>query len=255
VCEAGLVAAVPGAQAGGQGGGDSEMIDERPSTRTWLVLCAIGAALSTAALSRPTTRPDGLRWSVRIGEARCGSPALGGDGTIYVSTHVPRTDVGRRARAEEALYAIDPAGHLRWRRRVGKPSGTPCVRRDGSLLVLGAGGEIVHLSHDGEPLKGRDLSGWARGILPHDAWCPSDILAAGDAVYVLGDSFPTLQILLVALDARLQPRWHLNLGPHPMVFPVSLLDGPRNLLTVLLADGELCAVSRKGIGCLVGSVW
>ena len=80
-----------------------------------------------------TSRVDGtLKWSYTTG-GWVGSPAIGGDGTIYVSSSTYSND------GEGKLYAINPDGKLKWSYTSGdKAYFTPAVGGDGTIYVAGS---------------------------------------------------------------------------------------------------------------------
>ncbi|HEY1553250.1 MAG TPA: PQQ-binding-like beta-propeller repeat protein, partial [Kofleriaceae bacterium] len=71
----------------------------------------------------PAGAPKEL-WSVDVHGVVAGSPTIGPDGTIYVASH------------DGGLYAVDPAGKVRWRFAMKDRSwSTPAVAEDGTIYV------------------------------------------------------------------------------------------------------------------------
>lgn len=81
----------------------------------------------TDALSTEGTlnalNPDGsMQWSYKLGDGES-SPAIGPDGTIYITSYLRK------------LYAIKPDGSLRWSYDIGETFASPAIGIDGTVYV------------------------------------------------------------------------------------------------------------------------
>src|ERR1041385_3361820 len=71
----------------------------------------------------PATAPKEL-WSVDVKGVVAGSPTIGPDGTIYVTSH------------EGSLFAVSDAGQIKWSFKTGDRSwSTPAVAEDGTIYI------------------------------------------------------------------------------------------------------------------------
>lgn len=85
-------------------------------------------------------RPDGtLRWDFIAGDTVSSSAAIGLDGTLYFGC------------ADKNLYAVSPAGELRWTFEAGGQirNSSPVVASDGSILVGCLDGKVYCVNPDG----------------------------------------------------------------------------------------------------------
>ena len=77
-------------------------------------------------------------WKVPVGGPVAGSPTIGPDGTIYVASH------------DGNLYAIDPAGKVKWTFKTADRSwSTPAVAQDGTIYVGSDDDHLYAVKADG----------------------------------------------------------------------------------------------------------
>lgn len=102
--------------------------------------CVLLFVTSCGKKSGPSVNPDTagphLKWKCKIAGFKPSDPALGPDGTIYVSTF-------------QGLRAISPDGKLLWQTALNRPL-TPVVSDDGAIYLSLEIGIIFGVSKDGQ---------------------------------------------------------------------------------------------------------
>jgi outer membrane protein assembly factor BamB len=93
-----------------------------------MVAIAIVAATLIMRLRMGDKEPAApLQWTYKSGGVGTATPAIGPDGTIYVSG-----DVG--------LTALNPDGSVKWQFKAGQVMGSPAVGEDGTIYIIGSRG-------------------------------------------------------------------------------------------------------------------
>lgn len=101
-----------------------------------------GGTTSTGTVQPPVNIPTGqqgsVKWKLKLNELGfdLANPAIGPDGTIYVSMAVGA------AYSSGILYAVDPAGTKKWEYKPGSTIGDPIVGDDGTIYVIA--GSSIH---------------------------------------------------------------------------------------------------------------
>jgi hypothetical protein len=124
-----------------------------------------------------------------------GSPAVGADGTVYIASGMHDGP----AASFTTVFAVDPAGHLRWKRDFGSPNGDICL----ASPALGPDGSVVVVN-----IQGTVGSVTAAGAL---AWTfeTHDIGASSPAIDVSGNVFVGTQRALYAIRPGGALAWSL----------------------------------------------
>ena len=92
----------------------------------------------------PIKQPTEL-WKVDVKGVIAGSPTIGPDGTIYVSSH------------DSSLYAIDPKGSIKWSFKTADRSwSAPAVARDGTIYIGSDDDHLYAVKADGTIYVGSD---------------------------------------------------------------------------------------------------
>jgi outer membrane protein assembly factor BamB len=96
-----------------------------------------------------------LLWKFHTSSPISTTPAIGSDGTIYVAGCIGCAFFSPSRPSEGVLYAINPAGHLKWNLTVA-PSGiepdslsSPTIGPDGTIYVSDVGDRIVAVHPNG----------------------------------------------------------------------------------------------------------
>jgi outer membrane protein assembly factor BamB len=93
--------------------------------------------------SKPATRSVAAepavtaRWEFKTNGAVISSPAVGQDGTLYISS------------GDGYLYALTPAGGLKWEYQTGEAESSPVVVGDSGVYVSNINGALFALNQDG----------------------------------------------------------------------------------------------------------
>ena len=177
----------------------------------------------------PARQPKEL-WKVALGAPIAGSPTIGPDGTIYVTSHAG------------ALHAIDPAGKPRWKLAMGDRSwSTPAVSEDGTIYVGSDDDHLYAVKPDGA-LRWKLRLGACdpRGFGPESSRCDVDggpTIGPDGTIYVGGDG-----IHAVWPDGTL--RWKVATAEHVASGPALGEDG-----TVYAGsqDDALYAIAPDGV--------
>jgi len=178
----------------------------------------------TSPVDGPTTGE--VRWSRDLGAGITPGPVIGEDGTIYASTN------------DGILLALDPlTGKVQWRLdggsvSFGDLSTSPAVLPSGSILWLGADGQLSLVSADGRLEWRKQLSGLVMSPAVQD-----------DETVAIATDDGTVLLLDVS---RAEPivRWSIDLGARSYGSPVLSADGStvyQSVLTgvVALREGKV----------------
>lgn len=127
----------------------------------------------------PAKSPREL-WKLPLGGVVAGSPTLGPDGTIYVTSH------------DHALYAVDPAGKLKWKLATGDRSwSTPAVAKDGTIYLGSDDDHLYAVKSDGKLAWKLRLGACdPKGFGPESSRCDVDggpTIGPDGTIYVGGD--------------------------------------------------------------------
>ncbi|CAN5506911.1 hypothetical protein BH11MYX1_BH11MYX1_18740 [soil metagenome] len=158
----------------------------------------------------PTQQPKEL-WSVDLKGVVAGSPTIGPDGTIYVTSH------------EGSLFAIDIAGKVKWAFKTGDRSwSTPAVAQDGTIYI-GSDDDFLYAVKPDGALKWKLRLGACdpKGFGPESSRCDVDggpTIGPDGTIYVGGDG-----IHAVWPDGTL--RWKLATAEHVASTPALAPDG------------------------------
>ncbi len=168
-------------------------------------------------------------WKVDVKGVVAGSPTLGPDGTIYVASH------------EGSLFAIDPAGTVKWTYKTGDRSwSTPAVAEDGTIYIGSDDDHLYAINGDGS-LKWKLRLGDCdpKGFGPESSRCDVDggpTIGPDGTIYTGGDG-----IHAVWADGTL--RWKLATPEHVASTPALAPDGT---VYAGCADNALYAVDADG---------
>ncbi|HKS37484.1 MAG TPA: PQQ-binding-like beta-propeller repeat protein, partial [Verrucomicrobiae bacterium] len=162
------------------------------------------------------------------------SPAVGDDGTVYVSVNLPTfgsTDPGRK------VVALRPDGTIRWQYWTGKAMLTaPTLSEDGTIYV-GIRGALNQFPYP-SPLLALNPDGTKRWeLMADDAIETTPALGQDGTIYV-GSAIGTLY----AVTSGGQSTWSTNLGSGVG----SLAVGRDRTVYALLRNGRLAAVRPDG---------
>lgn len=158
-----------------------------------------------------------LAWSVGTGGHVSAQPVVGDDGTIYVGSH------------DHHLYAISPAGEVRWRRDLGGPIYSTAALADGRVYV-GSDADFF-FAIDGE--RGEVI--WH---LATDDDADTGIAIAPDGTLVFGAGSD-----VIAVDREGEVRWRFRTGLKVFSTPAIDDDGT---VYVGSQDDYLYAIAPDG---------
>ena len=119
-------------------------------------------------------------WSTDVKGVVAGSPTIGPDGTIYVTSH------------EGSLFAINPAGKIQWAFKTGDRSwSTPAIAQDGTIYIGSDDDHLYAVKSDGA-LKWKLRLGDCdpKGFGPESSRCDVDggpTIGPDGTIYVGGD--------------------------------------------------------------------
>lgn len=173
-----------------------------------------GNGRHTGALAgpAPTKQPTEV-WRVSLGGPIAGSPIVGPDGTVYVTSH------------DGHLYAIDANGKQRWKfATADRVWSTPAVAEDGTVYIGSDDDNLYAVAAATGKLRWKLRLGRCEptiGFGPEGARCDVDggpTIGADGTIYVGGDG-----IHAVWPDGRL--RWKLATGEHVSTAPAIDDDG------------------------------
>ncbi len=111
---------------------------------SFLIILILAASFSFAQT------PGTVKWTFKAGDEIFGTPAIGADGTIYVTSN------------DHYLYAITPEGHEKWRfdAEYGLKA-SPVVAPDGTIYIARVGlGALIAVNPDGTKKWQVDADGW-----------------------------------------------------------------------------------------------
>lgn len=184
-----------------------------------------------SAYAGPARRPQ-RAWRRRLGGRIYASPAVGVDGTVYVSSQSRR------------IAAYTARGRLRWRFRAGdRVWSSPALSRDGATLYVGADDDHLYaLAARSGRLRWKTKLGDCRAGArknPEAVRCDVDSSPAvgpDGTIYVGGDG-------IFALSPRGKVRWHYATDERVRSSPALLPDG-----TVVAGsqDDRVHAVDARG---------
>lgn len=97
----------------------------------------------------PPTAPASW-WQARVQVRRNAPPAIGADGSLYLSTH-------------SGVVALDANGLVRWEVALGAAQGAPAILPSGDIVVGTGTSEIVVLTRRGEVLARQGIGGGLLG--------------------------------------------------------------------------------------------
>jgi PKD repeat protein len=171
--------------------------------------------------------PDGtLKWHYLTGNVVDSSPAIGGDGTIYVGSY------------DNYLYALKPDGTLKWHYLTGSyVSSSPAIGGDGTIYVGSNDSFLYALNPDGT-LKWRYLTG--------DGVDSSPAIGQGGTIYV-----GSYDHYLYALNPNGSLKWLYQTGN---VVDSSPAIGPDGTIYVGSYDNYLYALNSSSLG-IANSPW
>ncbi len=93
-----------------------------------------------------------LLWKFQTNSTLISSPAIGSDGTIYLGSSIPCLTC-RYSQSEGIVYAINPAGKLKWNLTIEAPEGgslsSPTIGRDGTIYMSQVGFSIAAVNSNG----------------------------------------------------------------------------------------------------------
>ena len=178
--------------------------------------------------------PSGSQsWSCYIDGGVESGPAIGADGTIYVSSVVDRVGGSQPS----YLYAIRPGGSEYWSYQAsGHIRCSPTIGADGSVYFGTQNGRLYALRADGS-LKWDNSAGAS-------IWTSSPVIDGNGVIYV-----GTSDRRLLAFDPDGTLRWTYTAGGP--VGPLAI--GPDGTIYFGSSDGYLYAV--HGSGASTGSAW
>lgn len=162
-----------------------------------------------------------VKWKYRVGGVRdCSSPAVGTDGTVFVGSR------------DSCVYALDPAGTLRWRYRTrDAAASSPAIGPDGTVYVASSDGVVYALRGDGT-LKWSYATGHAVAL------CPA--LGSDGTIYVgASDSF------LYALNPDSTLKWTCGASATVLSAPAIGPDG-----TAYFGSADYCLYAVNPDGTL-----
>jgi outer membrane protein assembly factor BamB len=188
---------------------------------------------------------NGVRkWRFSIGGSLSQTPAIGFDGTIYVTSRIlPSSSLN-------GLYAINPQGTLKWRVDMSPTSTSPTIGSDGTIYVT-VPGEVLAVNSNGT-LK------WSRLMPAQLLTSPS---VGSDGTLYVGSNTRVLS----ALDSNGSLLWDftnlvqsggMNVGPPPIgadgtiytTGPTGISEsGGGNSLFAIKRDGSLRWTTQLGL--------
>jgi outer membrane protein assembly factor BamB len=167
------------------------------------------------------------------------TPVVGNDGTIYVGSGTQSTG---------NLYAITPAGALKWKSPgLGASPTTPAIGSDGTIYVGTEDfGTILYALNP--------LDGTIRATFPIGDLVDFITLGPNGTLYVIPETGG-----LFALNPDVSQKWRLDLlGPRGILTPPVASDGTlyvvQGTLTALNSDGSLKWISIAGGGTNATSI-
>lgn len=234
-------------------GGESFYAVNPDGTQKWVVTkrysgdgstpaLALDGAVYVASCATPKLHAidasGGEKWEVPIPGAGCSTPAIGQDGTIYVTAGVN-------------LYAISPAGTLKWKDTLGTALalGDPSIGVDGTvyagrnrLWAVNANGSVKWV-FDGslvpESCRGEGSCNFVRYSTP--------IIDASGTIYVqVAQSGGRPGSWLYAVDANGREKWVMTISdkqPPDTISPAPSMgaDG-----TIYVGSGGIMGISAVG---------
>jgi outer membrane protein assembly factor BamB len=116
--------------------------------RTWIIVAVVAALVAGAYMSRRSSKATAngsgaaapavaARWEFKTDGAIISSPAIGQDGTVYISS------------GDGYLYALTPAGARKWEYQTGAAESSPVVVGDSGVYVVNIDGELFAMNLDG----------------------------------------------------------------------------------------------------------
>jgi outer membrane protein assembly factor BamB len=130
-----------------------------------MVAIAIVAATFLVRLRSRDKEPSApLQWTFKLGSVGTATPALGTDGTVYVSNAT-------------GLTALDRDGTVKWQFKAGQVMGSPAVGEDGTIYIIGSRGLYAVTPSGGAMWEG------PRGLMFDDGKL-SPVLRGSTVIYV-----------------------------------------------------------------------
>jgi outer membrane protein assembly factor BamB len=160
----------------------------------------------------------GSAWELSTGGAVNSSPAVGGDGTVYVGSD------------DGSLYAIDASGQPRWSFATGGAVGSsPAIGMDGTVYVGSADGSLYAVNFDGS----------ARWSLNTGSPVASSPAISDNGVVYVASKDGTIH----AVNALGEEQWHYDAGASVISSPAIGSDGRAYIGA---GDGRLHALRPDG---------
>lgn len=185
-----------------------------------------GALAGVAPMARPTQK-----WQVTFGKAIVGSPSVGPDGTIYVTSH------------DHKLHAVSPEGVLKWSFTTeDRIWSTPAVAVDGTVYTGSDDDHLYAIDGKNGAEKWRFRVGNCTdplGFGPEGTRCDVDggpTIGSDGTVYVGGDG-------LYAIWPNGQLRWKFATSEHVPTAPAIGSDG---MIYIGCLDDAVYAVRPDG---------
>lgn len=188
----------------------------------------------TSGVRRQAVPGDALYvWNV-VGPVT-GSPAVGDDGTIYVSVN---QGISNGQTVGWTLTALAPDGSIRWQYPAAGPSlSSPTITSDGTILF---GVQTVLDGYAAAPLVALNPDGTVRWqYVASDAIISTPALAADGTIY-----FSTEDGNLYAVNSQGQTVWTVNIGTGVDASPAVGRDGT---IYFFCHDGQLRAFDPNGV--------
>ncbi len=162
-----------------------------------------------------------FKWSYPI--TMNASPSIAADGTVYIGSAL-----------DQSLYAITPAGNLRWRFETdGWVESTPAIGDDGTLYFGSRDGNVYAVSPTGEEVWRYEAGGWF-------AWGPS--IGADGTIYIANVPNGELLALTPAGEAKWRfSREGMTARGRPTIGPdgtIHVIDGVHERFYALRPDGQ-----------------
>jgi outer membrane protein assembly factor BamB len=166
-----------------------------------------------------------VEWMFRVG-LLASSPAVGGDGSIYLGS------------LDGNLYALDPAGAEMWRASFGQVSGVPALSAEGAIYAGAA-----------SPLEEMFFALYRDGTVARTYHLESHIVESSPVVgpegivYLASSNALTSGGSLVALNSDGSERWRYDVGSR---LPFSPAVAPDGTVYVGANNGSLYSLNPDG---------